>query len=629
MAFRPSRALLAAAVLWPLGLAALAVALERPAPLFVNLGPGDEPFARGFRGGWERDGVTRSGLTAFRWTEDGARLEFPVVVLGGALEARLRMARFAEREVEMALLLGGRVVQRWTQPPRGFGERRFALGELRGPLMLRFRSEGEDALGVALDWAEVHGARGLRPRQSLLPGLLAALLGAPLLLAAFAGAHAGLFLAVFAAWAGAAAIWTDRLGGLVALASSGLPALLALASLGLLKAVLRRAWPEHLDSRAALVGPAAAVFVACLGLFQPFFHYPDVDTHARFLAAIRADPWVALDPREFQARTGAWTRTIGGERVAFPYAPFFHLAAWPLAPALGEAGAVKGAAALSLGLTLVLAYAVARALAAPPAWAMLAQLLLALLPVTVSRLSLALFPALFGQALEALLAVHLLRRFGHLDGARDAAAAASFLLLAQAAYTGSIINVCALVLAFAALQALLGEHRRALRLLGAYAAAAAAVALLLYARFLPVLLAQVLPNALRAPAGDAGVEPSLGGFLRLGAFYDTLPPLLAGLGLAGATGAAPHARRCVLAWLLAGSALLFLRGALPTLLRDAKDVELLAVPVAACAALGLRRLWRSGEAGRVAAAGALAVLLAWSLPRCAASYAARFVAVGR
>lgn len=631
MGLPQSRSLALGLAAWVLGLSALALAVVRDAPLFLNLGAGDVPFARGFRGGWERDGLQQSGETMFHWTEDGSRLEFPVVVEEGRLRARMRLARFAAGEAQIALLLGGRVVERWSQPPRGWSVREIDLGVLHEPLTLRFRSEAAagDPLGVAIDWVEIRGAERVWPRRELLPGLLLALVAVPVAAGLFAGIAPGLALAVLAAWAGALGILLDRLGGLVALSESGRPALAAVTLVGLVHLVLRRVWREQLEPKPALLAPFAVVTLASLALFHPFFYYPDVDTHARFLQAIRADAWTAIDPSDFQERVGAWTRTIAGRRIAFPYAPFFHLAAWPFALVLGDVPAVKAAAVSSLGVTLVLAFGLIRSLGLPVAWAIAGQCLLALLPVTASRLSLALFPTLFGQAMEALLGLHLVRRFGHLDGARDAAAATFFLFAAQAAYTGSLFNVAALIAFFAALEAAAGEHRRALRLIGAYVVAAAAVALLLYARFATTLIQDVLPH-LRSAAGlgdlDAGAVRPL---LRLGALYGALLPLFALLGAFLSAGAPPHARRYALAALAAGFCLLGLRAKAPVLFRDAKDVELLAFPLVALSTCTLRRLSEGGRAGKLAALGAAIALLLWCVPKDVALYAVRFVAVGR
>jgi hypothetical protein len=112
-------------------------------------------------------------------------------------------------------------------------------------------------------------------------------------------------------------------------------------------------------------------------------------------------------------------------------------------------------------------------------------------------------------------------------------------------------------------------------------------------------------------------------------FYDALPPLLALAGLALAAGAPIHARRYVTAAFVGGVSLMALRALLPTAFRDAKDVELLALPMAALVTLALRRLWDASVLGRCAAVAAALAMLGFYLPRDAALYAARFVAVGR
>jgi len=444
----------------------------------------------------------------------------------------------------------------------------------------------------------------LSSRRELLPGLLLALLGLPVAAALLMGPRVGVAWATFVAWAGALVLFLDRQDGLLALARSGPPALPAVAFVGLAHIVLRRFWREQFEPWAAPIVPCAAAALACLALFHPSFSQPNIETHAQFVHAIRADAWTAFDATEFQQ-------------------PLFHLAAWPLAPFLGNAGAVKAAAAASLSLTLLLAFGLARSLGLEARWAILGQCLLALLPITTSCLTLALFPALLGQALESLLGLHLVRRFGHLDGARDAAAAVMFLFVAQAGYTGSLFNVAALVGLFAAIEAAAGERRRAWRLLGAYAVAAAAVAILLYARFVLRLFERVLPHARDAVEG--GAEP----FTRLAASYDAVLPLLALAGLAWSAGAPPHARRYALAAVAAAAALLGLRAALPTLLRDAKELELLALPTAVLAAFTLRRLWAASLLGKLAAAVALASVLLWCGPKDVALYAERLVSAGR
>src|SRR6185503_7664870 len=144
MALTPRASLAAAALAWVGALLAAVLALERPAPLFVNLGAGDGAFARGFRGGWERDGLRGSGETMFRWTLDGSRLEVPVRVISGTLAARARVARFAPGSADVVVLVEGREAERWTQPSQGWRVRDVPLGETRGPLTITFRSKSED-----------------------------------------------------------------------------------------------------------------------------------------------------------------------------------------------------------------------------------------------------------------------------------------------------------------------------------------------------------------------------------------------------------------------------------------------------------------------------------------------------
>ena len=626
------RASLAGPALGVLALAAILALLQRPAPLFVNLGAGDDDFARGFRA-WERDGLRASGETMFRWALDGARVELPLRVRSGSLTARLRLARFTDRPAGITLLSSGREVDQWTQPPRGWRERSVDLGEVRGQPVLQLRTTAEDpeGLAVALDWVELRGAAGVLPSPKLFGGLALLFIGVPLALRILAGPAPALGAAAATAVVGIALVAWDRLGGVCALGAAGAPALVGTVLLAALFRLLERRWPDAIPDAGALVVPAAALAVALAALSHPSYYYPDVDTHARYLAAARADPYLLVDPGEYQERTGAWTREIAGRRVAFPYSPVFYVAAWPLAVVFGEVSAIKAAAVVALALSLLLVHGLARRLGLGPRAALLAQALAALLPVVSSRLALALFPTLFGQAFELLLIVHLMRRYPHLEGARDAAAACAFLFMAQAAYTGSVLNVAAVVLVFTGWELLAGDRRKARRVLGAWAIASAAVATLQYARFVPVLWGEVLPHLRETPA-PAGDES--GGLLgraagRAALFYDVVYPLLLVPGLIALRGTDRAPRRLVVSVLMAGVSLLALRYAAPVLFRDAKEVELLAAPVAVTAAAGLAWLAARGGGGRLAAAAGTGLALVWGVERAVAVYLERFFAVGR
>ena len=606
------------------------LALERDAPLFLNLGPGDEPFARGFRGGWERDGLRQSGETTFRWTEDGARLELPVWLNGAeGVQLRLRLARFLETPVEMSVYVGDRLVERWTQQPRGWTLRTLALGGVSGPLQIRFRSaaaDPRDPLGVAVDWVEVEGAGRVLPRAVLLPGLVLLFAGLPLLAAWALGRRAGALALILVLAGGAVAVGLDRLGGLVALSSAGLPAFLACAALVLAaRALLGR--PSGAPPLAVSMASATLALVA---LSHPGYYYPDVDTHARYLQAIRRDPGLAWDASPYQAQSGAWTREIAGRKVAFPYSPAFHLLAWPLLPVLGDVAAVKTLAATALGFSLLLCFALASAAGLSPRQALLAPAILALLPVTSSRLVLALYPTLLGQALELMLAVALARGSGSSPALRTRTLVA-LLLLAQAAYTGSLFNVAVFVWALAALEAAACRRAEAGRLLAAWAITVLGVLALLYGRFLPAFWREVIPHLGEAPASADVVEGSglAAAAGRFALFYDVVYPVLLGVGLAALRSARGPARRVLAAALLGGAALLLLRFWLPTLFRDAKEIEMLAPAVAVVSAAALTWLFERGLVGKALALGCGAWALAFGMQRAVAAYLERFVAVAR
>ncbi len=636
MSLSKSRLSLLLAVAWGSGTLAFVAILQAPRPLFVNVGAGDAPFARGFRDAWERDGLTGSGETMFRWAEDGSRLELPVSVGAGHLTARVRLARFAPRPAEIVVESAGREVDRWVQPPRGWRVREIDLGEAQGPLALTFRAHAEDGdpMAVAVDWVEVAGAGRLRPTGALAGGLALFFLGPPLVvfLIVRSGAVAA-GVGAFAAAGAAVAAACDRLGGAWACADAALPLVLVVLALALLGRLMSRAWPDAAAGRApAVTVPLLLAVAALVAFFHPAYYYPDVDSHARFLQALRANPSLLVDPTQPWERRGDVTREIGGQKVPIPYAMVFHATAWPLATVLGDVAALKTVAVLSAAALVLLVHPLARAGGLAPPWASVAQVIAALLPVLTSRLSLALYPTLFGETWVVLLLAHLARRLSHLDGARDGAAATTFVLLAEAAYTGSLPMVSAVVLVLTVVELSVGEWRRALRLSGGWAIATAILLATMYIGFLPTLWKGILPHVLQGgvPASVPGADGALvSAVRRLGIFYDGVFPALALAGLVAFREMPAPARRVLASALAAGAGVVVLRYVLATALRDAKDVELLLAPMAVLGAAGLAWLWSRGRAGQAAAVLGLAGGLVWAAVRDVALYAERFLAAGR
>jgi hypothetical protein len=616
-----------------LALAALAApalpfaAFQVPGPLFVNLGPGDEPFVRGFREGWERDGLHQTGETQFRWAREGSALELPLRSGGDRLQARLRVARFVPPALEVEASQPGGQRASWPQPARGWRVLELDLGRVEGQLRVVLGAKPPLASGdllVALDWLELRPESWLWPEPGLVARILALQAGVPLLVGLLLHRDAGLVTSVVLGLGGALAVGLDRLGGLLALGAAGFPALLLTLAVAVGTRVLGRRWPEACPAAGLLA--LATALAGLVALSHPFFYYPDVDTHADLVARLGAAPGLLLDPRPYQQEVGAWMRTVGGQLVPFPYSTVFHALAWPLATAFGPPAAVKALALLGLGATVLLTYALARALERPHRLALLAQALVATLPVTASRLTLALYPALLAQGLELGLLVLLA------SGAPWSPAGTLFLLVAvQAAYTGSLFNVGLTVGILALLELWSGAKATAVRLSLLWAAAAVLVVSLQYGRFLPTLWHSVLPGvAAEGAAAGAGAQAAglAAPLLRLATFYGAAHALLFAPGLVALRGGG-RARRALAAALAAGGLLLVLRFALPVLFRDVKEIELLAAPVAVTAAAGAGWLSRRGRTGRLLATAAVAICFAWSAQRAVDLYGARFVEVGR
>jgi hypothetical protein len=602
---------------WPRGalplltLALCAVVLAFPRPLRVNLGAGDEPLARGFQD-WERAGP--DGRTMFRWSRDGSTIELPVRTHVEHLAVRVRLARFLPEPIAVTWRVNGRDALVQTVRPHGWHVETLDLGPLDGPVLLELRSfDDKEALGAAIDWVEIGGVN-VRPRRVALWHLLLLVIVAPMMAGFIAGTRAGNVMGYTLLIVLPAALWLDAGLAFAMVTKAAVPTLLALVVLATISRL-----PGEFHS--AFAASAVVATIALLAVLHPSFYYPDVDTHARLLDAIREDPSLAVDPSAYQQRTGAWMRTIAGTKVAFPYSPAFHVVAWPLALFFGETDAVKILAAVAVGVSTLLLHGLARRAGLGLTAAVVAQVLFASLPVQSSRLCLALFPALFAQALElallTLFAIHLPAL-----GTRAAGLLAVAMTATQLAYTGALPNVAGIVAALAGLLWIQGERTAAVRMLAAGTVSTLVVALALYGRFLPVLWAQVLPHAAGAADSDAGAvwDRTIGRALHFLGPY----PLLA---IAGFRMLAPSvARTVVAAAAVAGAAFLALRGLLPFLVRDVKEIELLSAPGAMFSAAALLRVSERPR-GRYAAIGIVAGLVAWGVVRAVGAYQANLYAV--
>jgi hypothetical protein len=250
-----------------------------------------------------------------------------------------------------------------------------------------------------------------------------------------------------------------------------LSALLAVALLLAAFTRLRQTWPD-----AAQPVALAAPLLLALGMTAGPVP-PGTAAAAGRLSALRAEPYLLPDPD----RQGV----------------LFDLAAWPVARLLGDEAGVRVVSAVTAASALMLAYALARSSSLDVAGGLVAQLVLSAVAVVAHGAAAAPFAQALAQALVLLLLVHLVRRLGHLEGARDNAAAFAYLLLAQASGVAAMLETGLLVLVLAAAEAGTGGKRRALRLFTSWALSSAVV---LAARSAPVLSDWPTRGAAAAPA---------------------------------------------------------------------------------------------------------------------------------
>jgi len=658
-------ALLALAALLP------ETAAHRARPAVLDFGPNDFGYVTGFRQGWERDGHVR-----FRWTTLQSSVELPLRLQGPGARLRLRMRRHFVDPARVTLIIEGRTVAVLTvaadlEVPYRVYDIPLPPQEGRHPFTLTLRAAvGNDRpLGVALDWLQLErgeqGARfrlapPTRSRATLVALATAAAVlvaGAPATLSLTYGAGVAVLTAmgVHAAPLAADRVLREGASSYVAVA-----VLLAL----LLRIPASRRWLGVPTPRAAVALTAlalAALAVRLAIVLHPLHFYPDVHVHALFATALARDGLAAF-LRDFTAnqfRHSLGLQMEGGHWYAFPYAPGYEVAAWPLTRLVGWRPeiAVSTVPSVANALEVVLVYAIGRKLSLRPSVALAGAAAVPLLPLFTIRLALAYFPALVGHAVDALLLLVLLDRLDRLRRSQTVLLLALLLAVALLTYTQSLLNF-GILLPVYLLLSLAGDRglENVRRLSGLVVASVLGVSLalgLFYARYLPIFvdmqrgiampeeqilldifaereaIAPTPPAAHEAPddpyAGP-GLAPWRGlkkAAWRLWLFYGPFVVAVL-LGLVLVTRAAPGlARPLLAAWALTYLLLNLASGGLPgpNLFRYNKDLEIVAPLVVL--ALGASGVWL-WERSRLLGAALGVAFLAWSAHRLLETLATTF-----
>lgn len=578
-----------------------------PTELRFELGPNDDAYLRGFDRDYEID-----GLTATRWTSREAAIRLPLELRDASVEVGLRLARMLPETAVVDVLLDGRPIDRFSCRGGTWLERSVRVAAPgRTPLELELRVDSHDrrGLGVRLDWLRVRVSQGrVLPAGFALAAPFALVAGA--FLAFRLGGLGSLASALPACAAGVAfAAWFAR----DPLAAAHVAAQLAPGALlpTLLAALIGRSRPG---------GPALAPVVLAGYLLKgalvchPSFFYPDAQLHRRYVQLLGdASGGATLLERgaRAQAQLSARVRVLAGSERSLPYSPLFFVPflglgddPGPIEDALRHAGLLAAAAepiaVYGLGLLLL-----------GPAGALAGAAVSACLPPLFSRLLFAMWPTLAGHLLDLVAIGAALFWLRRPESARRLLLLAAAVELAFLTYIASLFNLGAFLAALA-----LVERRRAKPLLALLLGTGLATVLLLYAGFSRDFLTQIAPALLHG-AGPAAAGPPPGGLRealgRVPLFYGWGYPALAVAGLLLVRRRGDAAGRSVIAaYALAFLALVLLRGLLPGLFRDLKEITFAAPLVALGTGASLEALARRGRGGAWAAALVAAGLLAFS-----------------
>jgi hypothetical protein len=592
-------------------LVAAAAPIGGPLRLQLNLGPGDAPYVTGFSPVSEVEDTI--GL---HWSGPEGRMSLPLDV-EGPLTLSLRLARILPQAADVAIILSGRSVLRFSCRGGAVIERAAAVevGWTPASAGLRVSSADDKGRALRLDWLRFDVGRlgriRLRGFAVLRPALLVLVLFVVLRSAGFGSAAGALLVAP---WVATGLVLLRRDPWLAHRLLTWLPealALLGFSLIGVCRALERRRLLWAGDTR-LVVAVAAAAFVLRAGILNhPDYWYPDLHSHARLVEIVRAAGWDFFrQPAKYIWEQGIWVHQAYDQVFAMPYTPGFHLffALLPIDRENVVTFMKLGAVALCSVPMLALAI-LARHFGASPA----GVVLLALVPAYGIRLVLALLAAIFGHAIDLTFLVWLARRLRAVIHTRVWLVGTLLCTACCLAYVSSVV-ILPLFLSLVALLLLLegrAERFRATACILSIGALGGLLAFVLYYRgFSAFIFDMVQKVALGVSSGsDREVHPLLQVLnTRSLTFFGPLVPVLALFGLWRLLREQPESRVFLGAWALTYMVLLFGRARFPDIFDHTHDVLFVAPLLCLAAGDTLARLaqgggWRRG----LAAAAVLAI----------------------
>ena len=434
---------------------ALLLAFQLPSDIFLDFGPNDTRYTRGFREDFEVDEPT-----IIHWSSDRSTVIVPFH-LSGPYDVTLRYKRHIASPADVRFFLGDELVETATVPQRDFG-----LIDLHtdntdgGPFELRLLSRSDDPrpLGLALDWMQIRPSPQFGAVVPNAPALLwmlswvAAFYIVPRLLGlGFKVASVSSALAAFAlvVLTGFHKLWPVHASATLGMRTHVIAALLVLFFLlrqrvqGSAFATSEARWAVYL----VYLGLAIRLFAS----FHPDFYYPDVRTHSKFVSLIWTEGLDGFFANyiENQHTHLLGLQLVGNQWLAFPYPPLLYLTIYPLSLLeLPVEEWMKLVPAALLAVEALVLFALARTLGLTGNAAVFVVLLHATARVLAFRLAVASYAALFGHFGDTVVVLYLVLFFDRIERPLYAMGFASLVAVSILSYAGSALVLGMFVPAF-------------------------------------------------------------------------------------------------------------------------------------------------------------------------------------
>jgi hypothetical protein len=400
------------ALLAALSASVLLILCGLPGDIFVDFGPNDRLYVRGFREDFEIDEPT-----LIHWSSQRSEVRVPFR-LSGSYEVTLRFKRHIEKPADVRAFLSGKPVAGIAVPRGDFVLWTFG-DEGRGPFELDLVSRSEDPrpLGIALDWMQIRPSLRWGSALPTLPALLWMLswpLASYLVARLLAFDRRAAFLMALAVLAGQGAtavshkLWPAHVASTLGFRAHAVTIAVALFLRW------RRTAPDSVFAaplaRYAVIAACAGLLVRLFGLFHPDFYYPDVRTHSKFVSILWTEGFSNFLTHhiENQHRYLLGLQLVSDRWVAFPYPPLLYLAVYPLSLLqLPVEDWMKLLPAALLAIEALAVFALARKLGFAMGTALIAVGLHATARVLGFRLAVASYPSLFGHFWDTLAVLYL------------------------------------------------------------------------------------------------------------------------------------------------------------------------------------------------------------------------------